>query len=114
MKEPQKNVEEEEKKPADAPQNGNAQNGNSNAPKTSSKPFKRVDDSEILSQLDPELRDNSYEALRKRSDGWGDRANQILGAVKGKGFRHEKTKKKRGTYRGGNIDSNKVNSIRFD
>jgi len=32
--------------------------------------------------------------------------------VKGKGFRHEKTKKKKGTYRGGAIDT-RVNSIKF-
>jgi len=33
--------------------------------------------------------------------------------VRGKDFRHEKTKKKRGTYRGGAID-NAVNSFKFD
>lgn len=31
----------------------------------------------------------------------------------GKSFRHEKTKKKRGSYRGGQIDTT-VNSIKFD
>ena len=31
----------------------------------------------------------------------------------GKSFRHEKTKKKKGTYRGGAIDTN-VNSVKFD
>ena len=33
--------------------------------------------------------------------------------VRGKDFRHEKTKKKRGTYRGGAIN-NAVNSIKLD
>lgn len=33
--------------------------------------------------------------------------------VRGKDFRHEKTKKKRGTYRGGQIDHN-INSFRFE
>lgn len=38
----------------------------------------------------------------------------MLGAqVRGKDFRHEKTKKKRGTYRGGAID-NAVNSFKFE
>ena len=31
----------------------------------------------------------------------------------GKSFRHEKTKKKRGSYRGGSIDT-KVCSVKFD
>ena len=44
---------------------------------------------------------------------WGERANQDLKHTKGKSFRHEKTKKKRGSYRGGNIDIG-VNSIKFD
>ena len=33
--------------------------------------------------------------------------------VRGKDFRHEKTKKKRGTYKGGQIDF-KVNSFKYD
>jgi len=105
-------AEQTEAEHTDSPQqNGKAANGNG-AP--TAKPFKRVDDSQILPQLNAELRDNSYAALRRRGDNWGDRANQILGAVRGKGFRHEKTKKKRGTYRGGTIDPTRVNSIRFD
>ena len=45
---------------------------------------------------------------------WGERANDILKNTRGKGFRHEKTKKKRGSYRGGIIDSQSVNSVKFD
>lgn len=44
---------------------------------------------------------------------WGERANEDLRFTRGKSFRHEKTKKKRGSYRGGQIDVT-VNSIRFD
>ena len=33
--------------------------------------------------------------------------------VRGKDFRHEKTKKKRGSYRGGLID-NQINSYKFE
>jgi len=57
--------------------------------------------------------DNSYEGTFGQA-GWGFKAQQILGKVRGKDFRHEKTKKKRGSYRGGLIDSNAVSSYKFD
>lgn len=44
---------------------------------------------------------------------YGAKANRDLVVVRGKDFRHEKTKKKRGVYRGGDIDLG-VNSIKFD
>lgn len=44
---------------------------------------------------------------------WGERANKDLKFTRGKSFKHEKTKKKRGSYRGGQIDTG-VNSIKFD
>lgn len=44
---------------------------------------------------------------------WGQKANDVLKFTKGKSFRHEKTKKKRGSYRGGAI-STTINSIKFD
>jgi nucleolin len=52
--------------------------------------------------------------LQKGAKGsWGERANHDLKFSRGKSFRHEKTKKKRGSYRGGQI-SMEVNSIKFD
>jgi hypothetical protein len=36
-------------------------------------------------------------------DGYGAKASAVLMQVRGKDFRHEKTKKKRGSYRGGEI-----------
>ena len=45
--------------------------------------------------------------------GWGGKASKVLLQTKGKGFRHEKTKKKRGTYKGGLIDDTEVNSFKF-
>lgn len=45
---------------------------------------------------------------------FGEKANVDLKHTRGKSFRHEKTKKKRGGYRGGQIDSVSVHSIRFD
>lgn len=38
----------------------------------------------------------------------------LLLQVRGKDFRHEKTKKKRGSYRGGLIDTNANNSFKFE
>jgi hypothetical protein len=38
----------------------------------------------------------------------------VLGAVRGKDFRHEKTKKKRGSYKGGLIDPHASFSYKFD
>lgn len=35
--------------------------------------------------------------------GYGAKASAVLSQVRGKDFRHEKTKKKRGSYRGGEI-----------
>jgi len=57
--------------------------------------------------------DNSYMGTFG-AGGYGAGANQILSRVRGKDFRHEKTKKKRGSYRGGIIDVHGVNSIKFD
>lgn len=37
-----------------------------------------------------------------------------LGPVKGKNFRKEMTKAKRGTYQGGAMDVNAVNSVKFN
>lgn len=38
----------------------------------------------------------------------------MLGAVRGKDFRHEKTKKKRGSYKGGAIDPQATFSYKFE
>ena len=79
-------------------------------PKTNGikEPFRRVQ-SENVEIKNPGLRDNSYKAF----DTWGAKANKDLIVTQGKSFRHEKTKKKRGSYRGGEINTG-VNSIRFD
>jgi len=59
------------------------------------------------------LADNSFDAKIGSRGDWGEKANEDLRCTKGKSFRHEKTKKKRGSYRGGNINTS-VNSIKFD
>lgn len=45
--------------------------------------------------------------------GYGFKASEKLSKVRGRDFRHEKTKKKRGNYRGGQI-SMASNSVKFD
>lgn len=62
---------------------------------------------------DERLQDNSYWAKGGADSGYGAKAQEILGQVRGRGFRHEKTKKKRGTYRGGLIDL-QTHSIKFN
>lgn len=79
--------------------------------KSSNVPFRRIKDDEV--EVDPRLADNSFEAKFGSHGDWGQKANDVLKFTKGKSFRHEKTKKKRGSYRGGAI-STTVNSIKFD
>ena len=77
---------------------------------SAAKAFQRVDVSKWMGKKGSH--DNSYEAAFG-NDGWGARASAVLRTVRGKDFRHEKTKKKRGSYRGGIIDVHGVNSIKF-
>lgn len=74
-------------------------------------PFRRVREEEI--EVDARVADNSFEAKKGAAGDWGEKANNILKFTKGKSFRHEKTKKKRGSYRGGTI-STQVNSVKFE
>ncbi|KAA6377161.1 MAG: hypothetical protein EZS28_027311, partial [Streblomastix strix] len=70
-------------------------------------PFRRVDPSKYQVK-DERLADNRYE--KKQGDDWGAIASQKLKPTRGKDFRSAKTKLKRGTYRGGEINQG-VNSI---
>ncbi|KAG0521742.1 hypothetical protein BDA96_08G187400 [Sorghum bicolor] len=89
----------------------------SKRPKKSSEPksvtpFQRIK-VDSVTFADDRLQDNSYWAKGGADTGYGAKAQEILGQVKGRGFRHEKTKKKRGTYRGGQIDL-QTHSIKFE
>lgn len=88
-------------------------NDENTAPKQQLKnaPFRRVISESV--DVPNNLRDNSFEAKIGASGDWGEKANLDLKYTKGKSFRHEKTKKKRGSYKGGNINTS-VNSIKFD
>lgn len=72
--------------------------------------FRRVISESVI--IPQQLQDNSFEGKAGSRGDWGEKANQDLKFTKGKSFRHEKTKKKRGSYRGGNINTS-VNSIKF-
>lgn len=74
-------------------------------------PFRRVKAEEIF--VPAQLRNNSFEAKRGSTGDWGEKANRDLKFTQGKSFRHEKTKKKRGSYKGGIINTS-VNSIKFE
>lgn len=74
------------------------------------KRFQRVDPSKVTF-MDERLKDNTYK--NGISGTFGDKASADLLPTKGKSFKQEKNKKKRGSYRGGSIDSSGVNSIKF-
>merc|ERR1711874_86030 len=76
--------------------------------KRSNTPFRRVVAETI--EVNPNLTDNS---ANTSFDTWGAKATADLIVTRGKSFRHEKTKKKRGSYKGGAINTG-VASFKFD
>ncbi|MED6207561.1 hypothetical protein PIB30_036890 [Stylosanthes scabra] len=82
------------------------------AEKSAKKAFQRVQ-VEKVQFADERLQDNSYWAKSGAESGYGAKAEEILGQVRGRDFRHEKTKKKRGSYRGGQIDL-ESHSVKFN
>jgi len=77
---------------------------------TATKAFQRVREEEWIGKKGSW--DNSYTGTFG-AQGWGYKAQEVLGKVRGKDFRHEKTKKKRGSYRGGKIELGS-NSFKFE
>merc|ERR1712150_97800 len=71
-------------------------------------PFRRVVTETI--EVNPNLTDNS---ANTSFDTWGAKATADLIVTRGKSFRHEKTKKKRGSYKGGEINTG-VASFKFE
>ncbi|KAI8807705.1 SRP40, C-terminal domain-containing protein [Cladochytrium replicatum] len=80
--------------------------------RNSNVPFQRVDASAV-SFIDDRLKDNSFTAKIGAESSYGLKAHQDLIVTRGKGFRTEKNKKKRGSYRGGKIDMGS-HSIKFN
>jgi len=79
--------------------------------RTPGEPFKRIDASKI--EIDPRLTSNRFLDKPGAVGSWGEKAHRDLIVTQGKSFRHEKTKKKRGSYMGGLIDQG-VHSVKFD
>ncbi|OJA15738.1 hypothetical protein AZE42_05261 [Rhizopogon vesiculosus] len=81
-----------------------------------SKPHRNANErfSRIKPQVIPpeQLLDNGYEAKGGVADDYGARAHRDLIVTRGAGFRKEKNKKKRGSYRGGEITL-QTHSIKF-
>ncbi|KIL69969.1 hypothetical protein M378DRAFT_69246 [Amanita muscaria Koide BX008] len=76
--------------------NGDGKKG----PRKTSTPFKRVDPLKVSVDV---VTDNRYETKAGPSNDYGQRAHRDLIVTRGAGFRKEKNKKKRGSYRGGEI-----------
>ncbi|PHJ25506.1 c-terminal domain-containing protein [Cystoisospora suis] len=75
--------------------------------------FKRIDDEKWVESIKKQdLRDNSF--WNKKDDSFAVRAAQDLGKVRGRDFRHEKTKKKRASWKGCGEIPMTVNSIQFE
>ncbi|KAG2310760.1 hypothetical protein Bca4012_025270 [Brassica carinata] len=113
-------VQETPVKQTDVQENGNVETKSTNKKsgkglsdsKEPKKPFQRVNVEEVVF-TDDRLKDNSYWAKGGADSGYGAKAQEVLGQVRGRGFRHEKTKKKRGSYRGGEIDL-QSHSVKFE
>ncbi|TXG61111.1 hypothetical protein EZV62_012474 [Acer yangbiense] len=85
---------------------------NGSAEPNTVKAFQRVKVDDVVF-TDERLKDNSYWAKDGAEIGYGAKAQEVLGQVRGRDFRHEKTKKKRGSYRGGLIDL-QTHSVKFN
>ncbi|KAG1832655.1 SRP40, C-terminal domain-containing protein [Suillus variegatus] len=75
-------------------------NGNGKTPRNANERFSRIKPQNIPAE---QLLDNGYEAKGGVTNDYGNRAHQDLIVTRGAGFRKEKNKKKRGSYRGGEI-----------
>jgi hypothetical protein len=62
--------------------------------------------------IDDRLKDNTFIGKGGAEGSYGHKAHNDLIVTRGKGFRKEKDKKKRGSYKGGRIDF-ESHSIKF-
>ncbi|KAI0664736.1 SRP40, C-terminal domain-containing protein [Cubamyces menziesii] len=94
----------------DGKHNGNEKNGKK--PRKSNTPFQRVK-LEQVKFADERLKDNRFESRGASASDYGAKAARDLIVTRGAGFRKEKNKKKRGSYRGGEITM-ESHSIKFN
>lgn len=78
------------------------------AAKKQNEPFSRVNRN---IQVEDKFKSNRFD---DNAHDWGRKAHEDLIVTKGKGFTKEKNKKKRGSYRGGFIDTSARNGIKFE
>ncbi|KAF8979915.1 SRP40, C-terminal domain-containing protein, partial [Cyathus striatus] len=71
-----------------------------NGKRTLGQRFQRVDPAKVVNDI---VMDNRYEAKTGPQNDYGQKAHQDLIVTRGAGFRKEKNKKKRGSYKGGEI-----------
>lgn len=90
------------------PKKNNRGKGAADADKKPNVPFSRIDRN---IKVEDKFRSNRF---TDNAHGWGQKAHEDLIVTKGKGFTKEKNKKKRGSYRGGFIDTGARNGIKFD
>ncbi|KAL1672177.1 SRP40, C-terminal domain-containing protein, partial [Schizophyllum commune] len=76
--------------------------------RTTNTPFQRIDPTKFSGLV----ADNRFESRGASMSDYGARAHQDLIVTRGAGFRKEKNKKKRGSYRGGEITM-ESHSIKF-
>ncbi|KAF8509687.1 SRP40, C-terminal domain-containing protein [Gautieria morchelliformis] len=88
-----------------------APNQNGKRPRKSNTPFQRIK-ADAVEFHDDRLKDNGFVARGGSANDYGARANQDLIVTRGDSFRKEKNKKKRGSYRGGEITM-QSHSIKF-
>lgn len=90
------------------PKKNNRGKGATEDAKKPNVPFSRIDRN---IKVEDKFKSNRF---TDNAHGWGQKAHEDLIVTKGKGFTKEKNKKKRGSYRGGFIDTGARNGIKFD
>lgn len=108
----EKTTEKEEQDPADTENNDGSRkrkrSSQGGTPRQGPTPFKRIREEQVTFQ-DDKLRDNTFFS---KADSYGVKAHNDLVVTRGKGFRKEKTKKKRQNHHGGTLNY-QINSFKF-
>ncbi|KAH7107628.1 SRP40, C-terminal domain-containing protein [Auriculariales sp. MPI-PUGE-AT-0066] len=85
--------------------------GGEKADRRTNERFSRIKADQVA-YYDPRLKDNTFESKPRPTNDYGQKAHEDLIVTRGAGFRKEKNKKKRGSYRGGEITM-QSHSIKF-
>ena len=81
-------------------------------PRNSNTPFSRIKVDEVKF-ADERLKDNTFGSRKAAANDYGAKASADLAVTRGASFRKEKNKKKRGSYRGGDITVRRTASEGF-